>query len=153
MKPCRSVTSETPPFPYSRPTRKASKTVFNQVTCDNAFEAQFAAFLQDAEDVDAFAKLPEQFGFSIQYTDATGNLRYYEPDFVARLTSGELYLIETKGREDPDVRHKDRAARIWCENASLLTGIAWTYVKVPQLEFGKLHAAKLSEAALIFGAR
>jgi hypothetical protein len=43
-------------------------------------------------------------------------------------------LIENKGREDLDVAYKDPAARIRCENATLLTGISWRYVKVPQVE-------------------
>ncbi|MBI3741028.1 MAG: hypothetical protein HY257_04650 [Chloroflexi bacterium] len=68
--------SETPPFPYSRPTIQASKTIFNLVTCGNKFEQAFAKFLQDARDIVAFAKLPEQFGFAIEYTDASNNLRY-----------------------------------------------------------------------------
>jgi len=114
--------SETPPFPYSRPTLVASKTIFTRVPCDNEFEKRFAQFLEDAPDVLAFAKLPERFGFVIEYTDTAGNLRYYEPDFVARLSDETYALLETKGREDTDVAHKDRAAHIWCENATLLTG-------------------------------
>ena len=75
--------SETEPFPFSRPTFEASKTVFNLVAGDNEFERQFAQFLQDATDVASFAKLPRRFGFTIEYTDSATNLRYYEPDFVA----------------------------------------------------------------------
>lgn len=86
-----------------------------------------------------FAKLPERFGFTISYTDAAANLRYYEPDFVAVTSDGIHHLIETKGREDIDVKHKDRAAALWCENATLLTGITWQYKKVLQKEFEKLQ--------------
>jgi type III restriction enzyme len=144
--------SETEPFPFSRPTFGAQKTVFNLVAADNKFEREFAHFLEDAEDVTAFAKLPERFGFAIEYTDNATNLRYYEPDFVAVDEDDVHFLIETKGQENVDVAHKDRAARIWCENATLLSGTAWRYVKVPQSEFGKLQARGLSELALIFGA-
>jgi len=52
--------SETSPFPWSRPTMKASKCVFNLVPCDNEFEKEFAQFLEKADDVLRFAKLPEQ---------------------------------------------------------------------------------------------
>lgn len=137
--------SETQPFAFSRPTLTASKTIFNLVACDNEFERRFAKFLQDAADVDAFAKLPSQFGFAIEYTDNALNLRYYEPDFVARLTDGSFVLIETKGREDIDVAHKDRAARLWCENATLLTGRKWDYVKVPQGEFERLQPTEYAD--------
>lgn len=131
--------SETPGFPYSRPTFAATKTVFNLVGCDNAFEKRFAEFLEEAPDVDAFAKLPEQFGFAIEYTDTVSNLRFYEPDFVAVLADGTHYLVETKGREDVDVARKDRAAQLWCENATLLTRTAWSYLKVPQGDFDQLQ--------------
>jgi type III restriction enzyme len=143
--------SDTLPFPFSRPTFEASKTIFTLVAADNEFEREFARFLEAAQDVTAFAKLPSQFGFVIQYTDNANNLRYYEPDFVAIDTGGDHHLIETKGREDIDVAHKDRAAQIWCENATLLTDVAWSYVKVPQVEFGKLQATDLADVVLAFG--
>lgn len=131
--------SETPPFPYSRDVLETDKTVFNFVTCDNLFELEFARFLKDAEDVTAFAKLPEQFGFAIEYTDAAGNLRYYEPDFVCVTQNNTYYIVETKGREDVDVASKDRAAMLWCENATRLTPQRWQYLKVLQTEFNKLQ--------------
>jgi len=131
--------SETPPFPYSRATLEADKTVFNLVACANEFEKAFAKFLENAPDVSAFAKLPEQFGFAIEYADAKNNLRYYEPDFVAVTTDGTRYVIETKGREDIDVASKDRAATLWCENAARLTENRWVYVKVPQKEYTDLR--------------
>ena len=89
--------------------------------------------------MEAFAKLPQRFGFAIDYTDNASNLRYYEPDFVACLTDGTYWLLETKGREDIDVAHKDRAAQIWCENATLLTEQSWNYLKVPQTDFESLR--------------
>ncbi len=141
--------SETPPFPYSRPTMAASKTVFNLVACANKFELTFARFLQGAPDIAAFSKLPEQFAFSIEYTDASNNLRYYEPDFVAVATNGVHYLIETKGREDVDVAGKDRAATLWTENATRLTGTQWQYVKVPQKEFESLQPTEFADV-LVF---
>lgn len=143
--------SSTEPFPFSRPTFAASKTVFNLVAADNEFERKFAKFLQDAEDVTSFAKLPQRFGFTIEYTDSATNLRYYEPDFIAVDSAGIHFVVETKGREDIDVAFKDRAARAWCENATLLTETTWQYVKVPQLEFEKLQPTELSEVAIAFG--
>lgn len=143
--------SETPPFPFSRPTFQADKTIFNLVAADNEFERTFAGMLNDAKDVASFAKLPEQFGFAIEYTDSATNLRYYEPDFVAVDTDGNYYLFETKGREDIDVAFKDRAAVSWCENATLLTNQPWQYVKVPQVGFEKLEPAELSELVVAFG--
>jgi type III restriction enzyme len=109
------------------------------VPCDNEFEKEFAKFLQRSDDVERFAKLPQQFAFTVEYTDNVGNLRYYEPDFVAVTSDGAHYLIETKGLEDVNVAFKDRAAPLWCENASGLTGTPWAYVKVLQKDFNELQ--------------
>ncbi len=141
--------SETVPFPWSRPTFSAKKCIFNLVPCDNEFEKEFAKFLEKSPDVERFSKLPQQFGFVIEYTDATGNLRYYEPDFVAILSDDNRYIVETKGQEDVNVANKDRAAAIWCENASMLTGEAWGYLKVKQSEYTKLQADTFGDLSVL----
>ena len=127
------------PFAFSRKVLEARKCVFNMVPCDNDFEYEFARFLENAKDVEAFSKLPQQFGFSIEYTDNNANLRYYYPDFVVKAETGEMWLVETKGQESIEVAFKDRAAHMWCENATILTGQQWRYVKVPQKEYQKLQ--------------
>jgi type III restriction enzyme len=131
--------SDCPGYPWSRPIGEAAKTIFNKIAADNQFELTFGRFLEKAPDVMRFSKLPRAFGFSITYTDSVANLRYYEPDFVAVTADGVHHLIETKGQEDVDVSHKDRAARLWCENATLLTENEWQYIKVPQKEFESLR--------------
>jgi len=141
--------SETPPFPWSRPTIAADKSVFNLVPCHNEFEKEFAQFLQKADDVDRFAKLPEQFGFAIEYTDNMGNLRYYEPDFVVLTKDGTHYIAETKGLEDVNVANKDRAAHLWCENTTRLTGKAWAYVKVLQTAYKQLQPTRFEDLLVL----
>jgi type III restriction enzyme len=147
----KRLLSTTPPFPFSKLFFESKKSVFNYVACANEFERSFEKFLNGAEDVIAFAKLPEQFGFCIEYTDALANLRHYYPDFVLRLENGEHCLVETKGREDIEVKRKDEAARNWCSNATDLTGVSWKYVKVPQKVFEELNPSSFSEleAALL----
>jgi type III restriction enzyme len=113
------------------------------VPCDNDFERAFARFLDSAGDVSAFAKLPQSFGFSIDYVDAGMNLRSYYPDFVAIDSAGKHWLIETKGMEATDVVHKDNAARVWCGNATALTATHWRYLKVPQKAYEILQPSKL----------
>lgn len=121
--------------------------MFNLVPCDNEFEKGFAKFLDGAEDVKAFSKIPELFGFAIDYTDG-GNLRSYYPDFVAVDNDGVRWLLETKGQETEEVKHKDRSATIWCENASALTDQARRYLKVPQKDFEKLQPELLADLAV-----
>jgi type III restriction enzyme len=137
--------SSTPSFPWSRLTLKAQKCVLNLVPCGNRYEHRFAKFLEDADDIVRFAKLPDKFGFVIPYTDAMSNLRHYEPDFVAVTADGTHQLIETKGQEDVNVRHKDQAARLWCENATVLTGTVWVYRKIMETEFDTLQPSMFDE--------
>lgn len=133
------------PFPWSRQVWEGVKTVFNLVPCDNGFERDFAKFLDNAKDVEAFAKLPQAFGFSIEYTDGGMNLRSYYPDFVAVDDKGVRWLLETKGAETDDVPHKDAAATQWCENATQLTKSQWQYLKIPQKAFELLQPSRLAD--------
>ena len=144
LEPARML-STCAPFPWSRPVWEGRKCVFNLVPCDNDFEREFAKFLDNAEDVRAFAKLPLSFGFAIEYTDAAMNLHFYTPDFVAVDESGLFWLLETKGMETAEVARKDAAAIQWSENATQLTGARWKYLKVPQKEFEALHPACLAD--------
>jgi type III restriction enzyme len=137
--------SETTPFPWSRPTLAAGKCVFNLVPCQNKFERSFATFLQNADDVHRFAKLPEQFGFAIEYMDNRGNLWYYEPDFVVLANDETRYVVETKGLEDVNVAYKERAARLWCENSTKLTGLKWAYPIVRRTDFQRLQPTEFSD--------
>jgi len=137
--------SSTLPFPTSKKILEAKKTVFNYTPCDNEFEYNFAKFLDKADDVKAFAKLPEQFGFSIQYTDTLANIRNYFPDFIAISDKNTNWIIETKGREDIEVKMKDNAAINWCKIASALADSSWEYIKVLQKDFEKLHPVSFEE--------
>jgi type III restriction enzyme len=141
--------SETAPFPWSRPTLAADKSIFNLVPCDNEFEKEFALFLQKASDVERFAKLPEQFGFVIEYTDGVSNLRYYEPDFVVLTSDGIHTIVETKGLEDTNVVNKDRAAKLWCENTTRLTGKPWAYLKVLQSAYKQLQPNRFDDLSVL----
>jgi type III restriction enzyme len=141
--------SSTQPYPWSRPIYEARSCVFNLVACDNDFEKAFAKFLDLANDVKAFAKLPEVFGFAIDYTDEAGNLRSYYPDFVAVDGHGTNWILETKGQETEETKHKANAATLWCENATELTSKTWKYLTVPQKEFDRLQPETLADVGAL----
>ena len=103
--------------------------------------------------MDCFAKLPEPFGFAIEYTDNMGNLRHYEPDFVVLTNDGKHHLMETKGLEDVNVVNKDRAARRWCDNTTLLTRKPWAFLKVLQTEFNQIQATQFANLRVLGGRR
>jgi len=87
----------------------------------------------------------EQFGFAIEYTDNAGNFRHYEPDFVVLTNDGTHYIAETKGLEDVNVANKDRAAELWCENTTRLTGKPWAYLKVLQTAYTQLQPTRFED--------
>ncbi len=114
------------------PCRPAGKTMFNLVPCRGGLEAAMVPFL-DLKDnnVAAFAKNAGPRALRIDYVRSNGQLSTYTPDFFVRASEGEMYLVETKGREDSDVPRKARAAVAWCEAAST-EKVKWSYVFVPQ---------------------
>ena len=109
-------------------------------------EQQSLDFLAKAPDVAAFANVGNLTpNLAIEYLDAEANLRYYEPDFVARDRAGVHWLLEPKGREDLDVAVKETRARQWCQDATALTGIHWEYLKVLQDDFTTFKPQTLEE--------
>jgi type III restriction enzyme len=49
-----------------------------------------------------------------------------------------MWLIETKGWEDKDVPQKDARAEDWCKTVTDLTGVKWSYLKVPDIKYRNL---------------
>lgn len=51
--------------------------------------------------------------------------------------------------ESEETPFKDRAATIWCENASNLTDKKWRYKKISQQKFKELQPTNLSDLEVI----
>lgn len=94
------------------------KSIFNRVVGDSHFELEFAAFLDGCPDIISFAKNNQSTGFRIEYQNADGGIANYFPDFIVKRTEAELWIVETKGREDLDDPLKWERLRQWCEDAS-----------------------------------
>jgi type III restriction enzyme len=137
--------SDTRPFPWTRMVYPANKCIFNYVACDNEFEVDIARFLDRADDIRAFSKTVPKIGFFVEYRDSDGNLRLYYPDFVVLTDNNEYFIIEAKGREDVDVQHKDKRIQIWCEDATKLTNMKWSYRRINQEDFEKYRFKSLKE--------
>lgn len=99
----------------------AKKSIFNKVVPEatgGGFELKFARFLDEAPDVSAFAKNYLAVGFKIDYVRANGELSNYVPDFLVKAPDGNVWIIETKGREELDLPQKMARLRQWCEEAT-----------------------------------
>ncbi len=137
--------SDTNPFVWSKLVYPADKCIFNYVPCDDNLEADFAKFLEKAEDVESFTKMVVKIPFHIEYKAEEGLLRFYYPDFLIRMRNEECYLIETKGLVDLEVSHKDERTRVWCKDASSLTGHKWSFIRVNQEDFQRHRFKSVKE--------
>lgn len=149
--------SETAAFHWRRNLHPlvADKTIFNYVATYNAFERQFAEFLdKGAKDVLRFASLgtTEQgesgSQFRIDYLKPTGAISFYHPDWVVvqKTPQGEVnWIIETKGRVWEGTETKDQAMGDWCKRITERIGQHWRFHRVNQTEFELLKPRALAE--------
>jgi len=136
---------DTRPFVWSKMVYPANRCIFNYVPCDNDFEVDFAKFLDKAEDVEAFSKIVPKIGFFVEYRDSDGNLRMYYPDFVVSTKENGHLIIETKGRVDIEVEHKDKRMKLWCEDATKLSKSKWSFKRIDQEDFDKYRFKSINE--------
>ena len=94
------------------------KSVYNKIIGDSQFELEFAAFLDGCTDIISFAKNFRSLNFKIEYQGEDGNIHDYFPDFFIKKTEREIYIAETKGREDLDDVRKIQRLQIWCKDVN-----------------------------------
>ena len=133
------LASRTRPYVTRRRTvTKPRRSLFNHVPIDSDLEGDFTRWLDRvASDVAAYVKNVPAVGFRLEYLSDLGGIRHYYPDFVVRLKSGDMYVVETKGLETAEVQRKDQRVRQWCRDAESLTGRVWRYVKVTESLFAR----------------
>ena len=56
--------------------------------------------------------------FRIEYRNADGAIANYIPDFIVKRTDAEIWIVETKGREDLTDLAKWERLQQWCADAS-----------------------------------
>ena len=130
----------------------SSKSVFNKIVGEanaGGFELDFAAFLENADDVASYAKNYMAVGFKLDYVRADGDLSNYYPDFLVRTTEGTVWIIETKGRAEIDVPQKMARLRQWCADATAASaaddGVTYRMAFVDQKGFER-HTPKTMAA-------
>ena len=113
---------ETRPFRTEhRPFLVAKKSIFTKTVGEaqaGGFELSFAAFLETAKDVSAFAKNYLAIGFKLDYVRADGDLSTYQPDFIVRTDDRTVWIVETKGRTELDLPQKMARLKQWCADAT-----------------------------------
>ena len=136
---------------------QAKKSVFNRIVGEpgaDSLELGFAGFLESAPDVQAYGKNYLAVGYKIEYVRANGELSTYTPDFIVRTTSGDVWVVETKGREELDVPQKMARLRQWCEDATEASktdgGPVFHFVYVDEASFEKFKPTTFAGLVSVF---
>ena len=109
-QPIRS-TGQMRPWETSRPCEATLRSHINHCVYDSAWEASEAFVLDHAPEVAAWVK-NDHLGFEVLYVH-NGVVRKYRPDFLIRLRSGDMLVLETKGRDTDQDRTKRRFLDEW----------------------------------------
>lgn len=98
------------------------RSVFNKVVADSGFELNVAAFLDGCADIISFVKNSQSTQFRMEYRNAGGSIANYYPDFLVKRSESEIWVIESKGREDLDDPPKWERLQQWCADATAHDG-------------------------------
>ena len=113
------------------------KSVFNKIVGDSHFELEFANFLEGCDDIISYAKNYFAVHFKMDYQNANGDIKDYYPDFLVKVSEKELYIVETKGREDLHDVEKIKRLHQYCKDVNRVQKeltIAGIYVKQEKYE-------------------
>ena len=129
-----------------KPVLQADDTLFNLVPCDQSLEVAMTSFLDNAQDIAAFAKNAGPQALRMDYLTADQRLAFYTPDFFVRMSDGTYSLVETKGRQDSNVPQKAAAAIEWCKAACKgKNSENWQYVFIPQNVMERLSSNRFTD--------
>ena len=122
------------------------KSVFNKIVGDSHFELQFANFLEECDDIISYAKNYFAVHFKIDYKNADGDIKDYYPDFFVKVSEKEIYIVETKGREDLDDIEKIKRLDQWCDDInSVQNKVKITALYVKQEDYEKYTPKSFEE--------
>jgi len=94
-----------------KPCHRTERSHINLCVYDSTWEASDAYVLDHSPLVDAWVK-NDHLGFEILYV-YRGVVRKYRPDFLIRLVTGEMLILETKGRDSEQDRVKRQFLDEW----------------------------------------
>jgi len=109
-RPIRS-TSDVRTWYTSKPCEWANKSHINHCVYDSTWEASEAYTLEKSSYVKSFVK-NDHLGFVILY-NYNGVIRKYYPDFIIKLSSGDLLVLETKGQDSQQNKVKREYLAEW----------------------------------------
>ena len=127
------------------------KSVFNKIIGDSHFELMFASFLESCDDVVSYVKNYFAVNFKLDYVNADGDISNYYPDFIVKVSSKNIFIVETKGQEDMDVPLKTRRLKQWCEDINRVQStVKYDFVYVDMEGFEKYNPTSFKQLVSTF---
>ncbi len=130
------------------------KSVFNKIVGDSGFELEFASFLEDCEDIVSYAKNfqnKEANALRIEYKNSEGFIATYYPDFFVKKDDKNVFIIETKGREEENDKLKFDRLLKWCEDVNnRQTRMIYKALYIKQEEWEKDKIKNFDEVIRMF---
>ncbi len=127
------------------------KSVFSRIIGDSGLELDFAAFLDGCQDIVSFAKNYFAVGFKLDYVNSDGDISNYFPDFLVKVTAKQVFIVETKGREEIDVPLKMARLKQWCEDINQTQrDVFFDFVYVDEESFEKYHPKSFGDLVKSF---
>jgi type III restriction enzyme len=99
-----------------KPCHRTKKSHINVCVYDSTWEASDAFVLDDSDAVAAWVK-NDHLSFEVLYV-YRGVVRKYRPDFLVRLASGDMLVLETKGQDTEQDQVKRRYLDEWTQAVS-----------------------------------
>ena len=96
-----------------KPCERTRNSHINVCVYDSTWEASDAFALDDSDEVAAWVK-NDHIGFEVLYV-YRGVVRKYRPDFLVRLATGGLLVLETKGQDTEQDKVKRRYLEEWTQ--------------------------------------
>jgi DNA modification methylase/superfamily II DNA or RNA helicase len=100
----------------SKPCKITERCHISHCVFDSAWEDTESYKIQNNSNVSAWVK-NDHLGFEVVYV-YEGVVRKYYPDFLIRLTSGKMLILETKGQKSKRTEAKRKALEEWIESVN-----------------------------------
>ena len=116
----------------SKPCERTRKSHINVCVYDSTWESSDAFVLDNSSEVAAWVK-NDHLGFEVFYV-YRGVVRKYRPDFLVRLRSGDMLVLETKGQDTEQDEVKRQYLEEWVQAVNAHGGFGrwrWAVVRHP----------------------
>ena len=126
------VTGDMRTWYTGKPCERTRRSHINVCVYDSTWEASDAFALDDSDEVAAWVK-NDHLSFEVLYV-YRGVVRKYRPDFLVRLKSGDLLVLETKGQDTEQDKVKWRYLDEWTRAMNAHGGFGhwrWAVAKAP----------------------